>query len=149
MMRSLKANLDELCDAYATNSAEIEHFLDIETGKLVVRMDPLLTGVRDEELDEELDEGFGEKYLRVPKIETSEAYELMVDFAETVTSSSLRNRLEASLSGRKPFRAFKDALYDFPEEREQWFDFEREAHRREVLQWLQLNHITLVHTTEA
>jgi hypothetical protein len=52
-------------------------------------MDPLLTGVTDAELDDELDEGIGEKYLCVPQIEPRAAYELMVEFAETVTSSSI------------------------------------------------------------
>lgn len=148
-MSKIKVNLDELCDAYAINNEELEHYLDVETGEVILWMDPLATGVRNEELEDELDEGFGERYLRLPKIESRDAYELMVWFTETVTSSSLRNRLEAALSGRRPFRAFKDVLYDFPEEREQWFKFEREAHRRQVLQWLQLNHITLDHTTEA
>jgi Uncharacterised protein family (UPF0158) len=148
-MSKIKVNLDELCDAYAMNNEELDHYLDVETGEVILWMDPLATGVRNQELEDELDEGYGERYLRLPKIESRDAYELMVGFTETVTSSSLRNRLELALSGRKPFRAFKDVLYDFPEEREQWFKFEREAHRREVLQWLQRNHITPDHTTKA
>lgn len=30
MTRRPKVNLDELCDAYAMNNAELEHFLDVE-----------------------------------------------------------------------------------------------------------------------
>lgn len=147
-MSRTKVNLDELCDAYAMNNEELEHYLDVETGEVILWMDPIVTGVRNEELDDDLDEGFGERYLRLPKIESREAYELMAGFTEMVTSSSLRKQLEAALNQRKPFRAFKDVLYDFPEEREQWFKFEREAHRRQVLQWLQLNHIAVDDTTE-
>lgn len=106
-------------------------------------MDPLLTGITDEELDDKLDEGIGEKYLCVPKIEPRDTYELMVEFTETVTSSILRKRLEVALSGHKPFRSFKDVLYDFPDERDAWFKFERESHRREVLQWLHAQHISV------
>ncbi|GMA62925.1 UPF0158 family protein [Alicyclobacillus fastidiosus] len=142
-MIRVPADLNELCDAFAVNNEEIEHYLDIETGKVIMWMDPIATGIRDEELDDELENGFGERYFHLPKIESREAYQLMVEFTEALTFSSLRDRLEAALSGRKPFRAFKDVLYDFPEEREQWFTFERNAHRRQVLQWLELNHIIL------
>jgi len=147
-MSKIRINLDELCDAYAINNEELEHYLDVETGEVILWMDPILTGIRNKELDDELEEGFGERYLRLPKIESRDAYELMVGYTETVTSSDLRNRLEAALSGRKSFRAFKDVLSDFPEEREQWFKFEREAHRQQVLQWLRLTHLALDHTME-
>lgn len=145
-MSRTKVNLDELCDAYAMNNEELEHYLDVQPEESYCGW--ILTGIRNEELDDDLDEGFGERYLRLPKIESREAYELMAGFTEMVTSSSLRKQLEAALNQRKPFRAFKDVLYDFPEEREQWFKFEREAHRRQVLQWLQLNHIAVGDTTE-
>ena len=114
-MSKIKVNLDELCDAYAINNEELEHYLDVETGEVILWMDPLsLTGVRNEELEDELDEGFGERYLRLPKIESRDAYELMVWFTETVTSSSLRNRLEAALSGRRPFLCFQRRAVRFP-----------------------------------
>lgn len=145
-MPKVKASLDELCDAYAMNNEEIDHYLDLETGELIVWMDPALTGERDDEFEDELEDG--ERYLQLPKIESTEAYRLMTQFVEVVTSSTLRNRLEKALSGHKPFRIFKDVLYDFPEEREQWFKFEREAHQRAVSQWLQENEITVGPTPE-
>ncbi|WAH37293.1 UPF0158 family protein [Alicyclobacillus dauci] len=142
-MLRVKADLRELCDAFSINNEEIEHYLDVETGEIIMWMDPIVMGVLDEELEDELEEGFGERYFRIPKIESREAYQLMVEFTDTVTSSSLRDLLRAALNRHKPFREFKDVLYDFPEEREQWFKFERDAHRQHVLQWLELHHITL------
>ena len=96
------------------NNEEISHYLDVNTGQVLMRMDPLLTGYEDEELEEELENE--QRYLELPKIESLDAYNLKVEFMETVTSTELRDRLDTAVNGRKPFRAFKDVLYDFLEE---------------------------------
>lgn len=140
-MLRVRVTMDELCDAMAINSEKISHYLDLNTGTLVMRMDPLLSGYSDEELEEELEDE--ERYLELPAIESHDAYKLMVEFMETVSSTELQDRLTRALNGRKPFRVFKDVLYDFPEEREQWFKFEREAHRNKILEWLHEEQITL------
>ena len=86
----------------------------------------------------------------MPKIESREAYESDGGLRDVTSSSHARDRLNAALSGRKPFRAFEEAYCTIsPEDLEQWFKFEREAHRQQVLQWLQLNDMTLDDTTEA
>ncbi|QSO45595.1 UPF0158 family protein [Alicyclobacillus mengziensis] len=104
-------------------------------------MDPLVTGYRDEDLEEELEDE--ERYLELPTIASRDAYGLMVEFVETVTSTELQDRLNAALNGRKPFRTFKDVLFDFPEARENWFKFECETHRREMLKWLEGQNIAI------
>ncbi len=140
-MRLIKTDLNELCDAYSINNDGIDHYLDIETGEIIVRLDPVITGESDDELDEELE--FNDRYIYVPKIDSSTAYNLMTDFTSTVASSVLREALEEVLNRRKPFRGFKDVLSDFPEERKRWFEFEQEAHRRAVLEWLEQNNLKL------
>ena len=55
-MLKVTVSLDELCDAYEMNREEISHYLDVNTGKILMRMDPLLTGYKDEELEEELED---------------------------------------------------------------------------------------------
>ncbi|KPV42924.1 hypothetical protein AN477_15080 [Alicyclobacillus ferrooxydans] len=140
-MLKVSVSLDELCDAYEMNSDEISHYLDVNTGEILMRMDPLLTGYKDGDLEEELEDE--ERYLELPTIASRDAYGLMVDFVEIVTSTELQDRLNTALNGRKPFRTFKDVLFDFPEEREKWFKFERETHRREILQWLEDENITI------
>lgn len=140
LMLQVSVNLDELCDAYEMNSEEITHYLDVKTGKILMRMDPLLSGYTDEDLEEELEDE--ERYLELPTVASRDAYELMVEFVETVTSAELQDRLNAALTGRKPFRTFKDVLFDFPEARENWFKFERAAHRNKILTWLREQNIT-------
>jgi hypothetical protein len=64
-MPEIQVSLNELCDVYATNDDEIYHYLDVETGDILMRMAPLLTGYRDDGLEEALDEGLDERYLEL------------------------------------------------------------------------------------
>lgn len=87
-MIHVRADLNELCDAYAMNNEEIEHYLDVETGAVIMWTED------DDELDDELEEAIGERYFCIPKIDSHEAYKLMVKFTETVDSSSLLRALK-------------------------------------------------------
>jgi len=44
---------------------------------------------------------------------------------------------ERALDGRRPFRVFKDALFDYPPVRERWFRFHHERVLEEVRLWLE------------
>lgn len=59
----------------------------------------------------------------------------MRDFAETVSSPRLREELLEALSGRRPFRRFKDVLADYPKAEQAWFAFEEHAHREWLRSW--------------
>jgi hypothetical protein len=50
-------------------------------------------------------------------------------------------RSVGELGGRGTFRRSKDALLDFPQERERWFQFQDERKKRRMLEWLAENDI--------
>jgi hypothetical protein len=76
------------------------------------------------------------RFLAIPLAASSETYQDMVAFTDTVTHPHLRKQLEMALNGRRPFRRFKDALYDYPKERERWFNFSSQCWRRRIDDWL-------------
>jgi len=41
-----------------------------------------------------------------------------------------------ALNGKGAFRRFKDVLYNYPEERERWFNFQYEKKKSRLLKWL-------------
>jgi hypothetical protein len=55
----------------------------------------------------------------------------MADFARELPPSRVREKLEWSLDGPKPFRRFKNALREDDAIRRQWFDFHN-ARMREL-----------------
>ena len=76
-----------------------------------------------------------ERYVRIPVIESGEAYETMVDFVETVRDGHLRELLEVALRGKGVFRRFEAVLLNYPAERERWFEFERQRQRAMITVW--------------
>ncbi|AYO31431.1 hypothetical protein D2962_13230 [Biomaibacter acetigenes] len=100
-MKISKRLLDELVDAYEDNDPMHQYFLNVKTGEV-----EFLTDYEpDEELSDRIEEGFGEIYFRVPRISSSEGYDVMEEFAETVASSKIRQRLcEALNRSKKVFR---------------------------------------------
>ena len=59
----------------------------------------------------------------------------MADFTDDLDSSPTREALRGALSGNKPFHRFKDAVNNFPEERECWFVYEAMRRREYIEEW--------------
>jgi hypothetical protein len=66
---------------------------------------------------DQIEAGYGTRYVPVPEADTHQDYRDMEDFA-TVRNERLQDRLWRAISGRGAFRYFKDMLADHPRERE-------------------------------
>lgn len=60
----------------------------------------------------------------------------MEDFIDTLADQRLAELLSVSMNGRGAFRRFKDVLVHYPQEREQWFQFQNARLRQRALEWL-------------
>ncbi|MBN2830291.1 MAG: hypothetical protein JXR56_08220 [Candidatus Cloacimonetes bacterium] len=67
-----------------------------------------------------------EDCVQFHKISSSESYQLMAKFADTVDDESFRIKLKTALEFAKPFKNFKK-LIDHSDYREQWFEFKMEG----------------------
>ena len=85
---------------------------------------------------DEVEAGYGKRYVSVPRAEAHQDYRDMEDFIATVENERLRDRLWRAIEGRGAFRYFRDVLYDHPREREHWFEFKDERAHRRILDWL-------------
>ncbi|MCL4518846.1 MAG: UPF0158 family protein [Thaumarchaeota archaeon] len=132
----LKIDMGELVDAFDSSGYERSYFLDLETGKLELLIPDAVDDIEKEEMEYKIDSNPG-RYERVPSIESHEAYQIMVDFADTVADSNLHDLLSVALNGSGAFRRFKDVLAPFPEERKRWFDFKYRRMKDNVDEWLQ------------
>jgi hypothetical protein len=152
-MKKLKVDLDEIAmEIDRRDDFGSTILFDTETGQIVSIPDELMRAV--EEDDEEALENLPEwekdlietaksicsdeagRYEEIPKKPSYEAYDLMVEFAETVKDIHLKEKLNIALDGKGAFRRFKNVLSDYPEEQERWFAFKDERMRREVIDWL-------------
>ena len=81
--------------------------------------------------------GLGTRFVRVPHVESYEAYADMEAFIDTVSDRRLRERLWRAIEGRGAFRRFKDVLAGDFRERKRWFAFRDERVDRRVREWLE------------
>ncbi len=93
---------------------------------------------------DQIEAGFGSRYIAIPSAEPGEGYQDMEAFISTVRNPHLQERLYRAISGRGAFRYFKDVLLEHPKERERWFQFkERRLHQR-ILDWLEAEEIEIM-----
>jgi len=139
--RLVRIDLDELCSAVEDSSYEHQYYLDLETGEIL-----FLSEYTDDEETEKLRDRIEEesnRYERIPRAESHEGYEDMVDFIATVEDEYLTELLEVAVNGKGAFRRFKDVLLNYPEERERWFQFKDERMEERALEWLEDIDVTL------
>jgi|GEM_PF-1393177 len=88
------------------------------------------------ELREQVEENTGDRFVQIEPIDSHDGFRIMQDFVETMRPSRLREKLELSLGGPKPFRRFKDALHENQAVQEQWHKFHDEALAGYAIEWL-------------
>ena len=140
--KTLKINLDELCEAMENSSYENEYYLDLKTGEILF-LSEYMGDEETEKLRERLDDD-PDRYEPIPKAESHVGYEDMRDFIATVENEHLAELLEVAINGKGAFRRFKDVLLSYPEEREQWFQFKDDRIQQRALEWLDYNDVTLL-----
>lgn len=134
-MAPLTIDTDMLIVALEDHGTEHEHFLNLETGEIAIVFDESVSGEINEEFAQDM-EGHPEKYRRIEPIFSGQAFDVMVEFVESLAESKAKQRLGDALNRRRPFRNFKDTLHYFPEIREDWFRFQEQAYKQFALQWL-------------
>ncbi len=149
-MRRLRVDLEDIAMAMETQMSEHESYLDTETGDVAIVPHELqgeeifdedyVEGLPQWEQDlvplvREILDGSG-RYAAIPTAPSYEEYDLMVEFAESVSDPRLRNLLSVALDGRGAFGRFKRVLRDHPKEQELWFRMRDEFSTERVREWL-------------
>ncbi|HET8589570.1 MAG TPA: UPF0158 family protein [Nakamurella sp.] len=129
----LAVDLDELADVLEGAPEYSGGYLDLRSGEIW----PLSVADGDgwdDPLDLDLDDS--ERWLSVWPQGSRDGYQDMVQFAETCTDAVLAGKLDVALNGRGAFRRFKDVLFDYPDERAEWFSFSDDRRRGRARAWL-------------
>lgn len=108
--RELPVELDELADTLEGPFDESGGYLDLGTGQVLpgILTDPAMVGEEDVvDVEEDPD-----RWLYLERMGSGDAYHDMELFTERVTDRALREALEHALSGKGPFRRFKDVVFE-------------------------------------
>ena len=117
-------------------------FVHKETGQLLCVPNVLDNIYFDEELFaeelEELENNFSD-YFEIEKWESREAFNWMVQFAESLEEDAqMQNKLFRALEQRKPFARFKYTLEDNLDYLQAWYKFRDEKQRAYVAKELEM-----------
>ncbi|WP_339701628.1 UPF0158 family protein [Algoriphagus aquimarinus] len=79
-----------------------------------------------EELIEKIESDWN-NYKSFEKMDSREGFQVMEDFAHSLSDFYFREKLLKQLSNRKPFQSFR-YMIDESEYRQDWFDFKKKAY---------------------
>jgi Uncharacterised protein family (UPF0158) len=129
-MTSLKINLDDMIQALTTRFEIVEggFYLDIETGEILLSTE----GV-DEDLPEDLEDN--PRYHLIDPLVSHESFQIMEDFVDSLGETKEADRLQGALNRRKPFRQFKDTLFEHTDLSDAWYAFEKQELKRLAEEW--------------
>ena len=125
----MKLDLNKAADEFEAISDDHQIFYNIETGEFAFYIDPLYTGIEDDY--ERFEEGC---WIATPSQRDLREYDIMVDFAYTVTDPRKNELLNVALEGRGAFRRFKDTLYRVGLT-DEWYDFKHKAYVELAREW--------------
>lgn len=123
--------------ALQNHSFDVQYFLDLETGEIIFCPDDLGM-LPDDDKAHMVIEDTSDRFLVIRGLSSRRGYEIMAEFVETrVRHRVAIHQLQSALSGKSPFRRFKDVLLGYPDIRAEWFDYEKQAYLAEASDWLQ------------
>jgi hypothetical protein len=140
--KPLDVDLDELCQAIEDGSYEHDYYLDLDSGEILF-LSEYMDGEENTKLKDEIEEN-PDRYELIPKAQSREGYDDMVDFIATVTDEHLAELLELAVDGKGAFRRFKDVLSRYPKEQGRWFRFRDDRSVERALEWLDEIGVALV-----
>ena len=71
-------------------------------------------------------------YLSFDAMESDESFRIMETFVSNISDDTIRHRFEDAIMFKKPFQNFKQLIYDYPDLRQQWFDYKK----RQDIEWV-------------
>jgi len=134
MRNRVRFDWEELVAAFEGSGFDHSNYLDLETGEVL----SVMREIMDSEMDEieQRVNSEPERYKIIPSIDSSETYDDMVKFIDTVEDRHLAELLSVAIGGKGAFRRFKDVLLSYPIERQRWFEFQSDLMASRVEEWL-------------
>lgn len=130
----MKIHLEQVIDMIETADDAFTYFYDTQTGETVYLQDEIVTGERNEELEELIENSPRGRFLRFPTKYDIHEYHIMESFVESLPPGAARQELANAIRGRGAFRRFKNGIY-YHRIEQQWFDYRDQAYREIAIRW--------------
>ncbi len=134
---------EDLVRAYEQGSSDKRYFLDVQTGEIVPIFVEMLERGANTEDAQRIAKEVNTRYFLLPHMSSSEGYEEMEDFIETVKDKIAAEQLTKAIEGKGAFRQFREILAIYPAEEDRWFHERTERIEETVEIWLEETDISL------
>lgn len=132
VMRDVEIVWDDLLEAFENTEPDIIYYLDRQTGEVFF----VPVDYEDEEFWDEVEKN-SDQFLEIPGFDYDQERLLLHEFIRGVTNASLRNILERSFIGKRPFGRLDEILSFYPEELERLTALKEELVTDRVRRWLE------------
>ena len=136
-MRSIKVSARDIVFAMSNRMPDTNHYLDTETGDVLpvfgFNRDAILAMVKEQP----------GRYVRLAPQSGRRGFEVMQQFAATVSRRDYREKLEQTLKGKHSFRRFREVLHEEPDEQRRWKLFRLENMAQPLREKLKKKNIKL------
>ena len=112
----------------------MEYYYDTKIEEILMIFDGMVNGETDPELIEDIEEGFIEDYIPLPRQYDMNEYRMMEEFIYDLPAGRAQNALDAAIRGKGAFRRFKDRLYDF-DLQEKWYKYRDDCYEQIARDW--------------
>lgn len=135
-LRDVPVDWEALEDAFENNAPEVHSYLHLVTGDVLRIVD----GVADPQMHARI--AADSNYLRIDPVSSREQYRWMERYIPMVEDADLQHKLTQAIDGKGAFRRFKDALLNYPVERERWFSYRSELLHWHIQEWFRRDELT-------
>ena len=130
----MKIKLEQVIEAIETADDAFTYFYDTQTGETVYLQDEIITGERDEELEELIENSPRGRFLRFPTKYDIHEYSIMESFIESLPPGAARQELAHAIRGKGAFRRFKNGIY-YHRIEHLWYDYQAAVYREIAIRW--------------
>ncbi|KAF0219474.1 MAG: hypothetical protein FD174_1934 [Geobacteraceae bacterium] len=132
VMRDMEIVWDDLIDAFENADPDIVYFLDRLTGEIFFVPDDY----EDEEFWEEVNAN-SDQFIQIPGFDYEQERLLLHEFIKGVTNSKLKNMLEKSFTGKRPYGRLDEILSFYPDEMERLTALKEDMTADRIRRWLE------------
>ena len=130
----MKVKLQEVLEALDGVGMDMEYYYDTKNEEILMIFDGMVNGETDPELIEDIEEGFIEDYIPLPRQYDMNEYRMMEEFIYDLPAGRAQDALDVAIRGKGAFRRFKDRLYDF-DLQEKWYKYRDDCYEQIARDW--------------
>lgn len=141
MIHSVEISWEDLLGAFTNGQSDKAYYLDRLTGEIFsVPSTPDSNEVRKQLNDN------GERFLEIPPFDYRSERQIVAEFVAQISDPDLKNLLQTSLAGRKPFGKIEDILSFYPDEEERYTLLKDQYLSNRLKNWLEDNNLFTANT---